>query len=51
LLGYTPRSEARLKGLDPNKTHAVVVETVAEDGTPSSRRAEMTISPESITSE
>ena len=51
LLGYTPRSEARLRGFDPSKTHAVVVETVAEDGTPSRRRAEMTISPESITSE
>ncbi len=44
LQGYTPKAAFPLRGLDPKATYTVAVETVWEDGTASSRRAEQTFS-------
>jgi hypothetical protein len=44
LLGYTPKAAFPLRGLDPNSTYSVGVETVWEDGTASPRKAHLLFS-------
>lgn len=48
LLGYTPKAAFPLRGLDPNATYTVAVETVWEDGTASPRKAELTFAIKSM---
>jgi hypothetical protein len=51
LLGYTPRAEIRLSGLDPDQTYSAEVETVSENGSASRRRAEVVFTPDSVESD
>jgi len=50
LLGYTPRAEICLSGLDPDREYVAEVETVSENGSASRRRAEVSFTPHAVKS-